>query len=160
MENFVMEYRITDNESREAVFGNAEQYISDVKENWMYMGTFSGMDEFKHSDTREVRKVPVANKPTLESKPTVKVINGAYSFAFEVYTPIPKGVDERDFQSEMENGIVEVGASYLRNALLKRILSLPDSELIEACGCPWDVSIDDIDASELNGGLANSEGVK
>lgn len=53
-----MEYRITDNESKEAVFGNAEQYISDVKENWMYMGTFSGMDEFKHWDTREVRKIP------------------------------------------------------------------------------------------------------
>ena len=58
-----MEYRITDDASREAVFGNAEQYISDVKESWMYMGTFSGMDEFKHSETREVKKVPVETVP-------------------------------------------------------------------------------------------------
>lgn len=54
-----MQYRITDSVSKEAVFDNAEKYISDVKTNWMYMGTFSGMDEFKHSDTREVKRVPV-----------------------------------------------------------------------------------------------------
>ncbi len=58
-----MEYRITDDASREAVFGNAEQYISDVKESWMYMGTivggsFDGYDEFKHIETRSVTKVP------------------------------------------------------------------------------------------------------
>ena len=68
MENFVMEYRITDNASREAVFGNAEQYISDVKESWMYMGTFSGMDEFKNAETRKVKRVPVENAFSLGVK--------------------------------------------------------------------------------------------
>ena len=82
----------------------------------------------------------------------VKVINGASSFAFEVYTPIPKGVDEKRFNWEMENGVVEVGAPYLRHALLERLNNLSDSELMEACGCPWDVCIDDVDSSKVNGG--------
>lgn len=54
-----MQYRITDSISKEIVFNNAAQYISDVKTKWMYMGTFNGMDEFKHSDTREIKRVPV-----------------------------------------------------------------------------------------------------
>lgn len=51
--------------------------------------------------------------------------NHAYTIAFEV-----SGSTDRDGE--------DVTGEQLRKALLRRIAMIPDSELIEACGAPYD----------------------
>ena len=76
---------------------------------------------------------------------TIKVVNAAYSFAFEVYTPIPDGVEEDDFEDQLE-----LNGKTLREALLQRLNKLSDEELAAACDAPWDSCIDEVDESKVN----------
>ena len=76
---------------------------------------------------------------------TIKVVNAAYSFAFEVYTPIPDGVEEDNFEDQLE-----LNGKTLREALLQRLNKLSDEELAAACDAPWDSCIDEVDESKVN----------
>jgi len=50
----------THNEDIELVFNNAERFVSNVKEEYMYMYTDNRHDFFKHVETRNYTKVPKA----------------------------------------------------------------------------------------------------
>ena len=48
------------NDDIEAVFNNAESYISNVKSEFMYMYSNDTHDFFKHVDTRKYQQAPKA----------------------------------------------------------------------------------------------------
>ncbi len=65
------------------------------------------------------------------------IYDHAYSIAFSVRSRVADGC--------------RVSAPELRAALTRRLRSLTDEELLEACGAPYD-TIEDAEPTETNGG--------